>query len=159
MVDFPELKPKETPEEPEKVLVKRENVLEIQEGQEGRGEREAQEKNEEESISKMQEVKVTQSKTTSAIQKPLDPIEQKIESILEEDLTEIYLSMSKDKQEKFKEEGEKTLSKIMQIIHKTKINAKKIFFLIRSWLKLIPGVNRFFLEQEAKIKTDKILRL
>jgi hypothetical protein len=34
---------------------------------------------------------------------------------------------------------------------------KKILALIRDWLKLIPGVNRFFLEQEAKIKTDKIL--
>jgi len=25
-------------------------------------------------------------------------------------------------------------------------------------LKLIPGVNKFFLEQEVKIKTDKILK-
>jgi len=27
------------------------------------------------------------------------------------------------------------------------------------WLKILPGVNKFFLEQEAKIKTDKILAL
>jgi hypothetical protein len=27
------------------------------------------------------------------------------------------------------------------------------------WLKLLPGVNRFFLEQEAKIKTDRIIHL
>jgi hypothetical protein len=37
------------------------------------------------------------------------------------------------------------------------VSTKKIFVLIRAWLKIIPGVNRFFLEQEAKIKTDKIL--
>jgi len=28
-----------------------------------------------------------------------------------------------------------------------------------NWLKLIPGVNKFFLEQEAKIKTDEVLKL
>ena len=37
--------------------------------------------------------------------------------------------------------------------------AKKIFQLILEWLKLLPGINRFFLEQEAKIKTDRIIHL
>jgi hypothetical protein len=31
--------------------------------------------------------------------------------------------------------------------------------LIREWLLIIPGVNKYFLEQEAKIKTDKIQQL
>ena len=29
--------------------------------------------------------------------------------------------------------------------------------LIREWLKVIPGINKFFLEQTVKIKTDKII--
>jgi len=166
MVDFPALKPKETPQTPEQVLGENGNGQEVQEGtevQEGREGREGVErteaKEEKEEIGQKEEGEVKQSATTPKIQKSLDPIEQKIESILQEDLTDLYLSMPKDKQEKFKAEGEKTLSKIMQIVHKTKVNAKKIFLLIRNWLKIIPGVNRFFLEQEAKIKTDKILRL
>jgi hypothetical protein len=41
----------------------------------------------------------------------------------------------------------------------TKIKVNKIIDLIRRWLKLIPGINKFFLEQEVKIKADKIIRL
>lgn len=162
MVDFPALKPKETPQTPEEVLVEREKGQEVQEDREGRegpDVPEGQEEKEKMEEGGTQEVAVKPAVVASVVQVTTDPIEQKIESILQEDLTDLYLSMPKDKQEKFKAEGEKTLSMIMQIVHKTKINAKKIFFLIREWLKLIPGVNRFFLEQEAKIKTDKILRL
>ena len=36
---------------------------------------------------------------------------------------------------------------------------KKIFELLLQWLKLLPGVNKFFLEQEAKIKVDQIMSL
>ena len=86
-----------------------------------------------------------------------DRLEQEIESIMEEDLTEMFLSMPPDKQKEFKEKGEETLGKIRELVNATKINAKKIFQLLRNWMKLIPGVNRFFLEQEAKLKTDKII--
>jgi len=40
-----------------------------------------------------------------------------------------------------------------------KIKARKVLHLIRDWLKIIPGINKYFLEQEAKIKTDKIIEL
>ena len=70
---------------------------------------------------------------------------------------DMYLSMSPDKQMEFKEKGEVTATKIREIVSSAKVNAKKVFHLIRDWLKIIPGVNRFFLEQEAKLKTDKIL--
>lgn len=88
---------------------------------------------------------------------PKDKLEKEIESILEEDLTEMYLSMPAELQLEFKQKGEETVSKIRVMVSKTRVNAKKIFGLIKDWLKIIPGVNRFFLEQEAKIKTDKIL--
>ena len=86
-----------------------------------------------------------------------DRLEEEIEDILEEDLKELYLSLPPKKQAEFRLKGEETRSRIRQLAGSLKINAKKIFQLIRTWLKVIPGVNRFFLEQAAKIKTDKIL--
>jgi len=67
--------------------------------------------------------------------------------------------MTPEKQGEFKQKGEETAGKIRSMVETAKENARKIFDLIRDWLRVIPGVNRFFLEQEAKIKTDKILRL
>ena len=86
-----------------------------------------------------------------------DQMMKQIESVLEEDMTELFLAMPAAKQQAFKQKGELTASKIRDLVSKAKISAEKIFKLIRDWLKMVPGVNRFFLEQEAKIKTDKIL--
>ena len=60
-------------------------------------------------------------------------------------------------QEAFRAKGEETASKIRQLLTAAHVNIKKILFLICDWLKMIPGVNIFFLEQEAKIKADKII--
>lgn len=88
-----------------------------------------------------------------------DPVTAQIEEVLAEDLTDAFLNMTPETQAQFKQKGEETAGKIREMIEQAKTNARKIFDLIRDWLKLIPGVNKFFLEQEAKIKTDKILRL
>lgn len=90
---------------------------------------------------------------------PQDPLTKQIEFVLEQDLTDLYLGMPLETQQVFKQKGEVVLSHIRTLMEQTKINAKKIFHLIREWLAMIPGVNRFFLEQEAKIKTDQILLL
>lgn len=87
------------------------------------------------------------------------PTYKKIEKIMEEGLEEVYLKMSPSQQKLFKEEGERTVSKIERLLEAAKIKIKAIIKLIRNWLMLIPGVNRFFLEQEAKIKCDKILKI
>lgn len=81
----------------------------------------------------------------------------KIEKILEEDLEGFYFSMPAEQRLAFKEKGEETASKIEKMIETGKTVGRKILKLIRDWLKLIPGVNKFFLEQEAKIKTDRIV--
>ncbi|HDQ22414.1 MAG TPA: hypothetical protein ENN28_00375 [Candidatus Uhrbacteria bacterium] len=86
-----------------------------------------------------------------------NPVLEKIEDILEEDLEEIYFQMPPEKQAEFRQTGEETAGKIEALLHSTKIKIKKILDLIRDWLKIIPGVNKYFLDQEAKIKTDKIL--
>lgn len=86
-----------------------------------------------------------------------DPFTQEIESILEEDLTDLFLQMTPDQQIAFKKKGEETASKIRELLNQTKVNIHKVLALLREWLSLIPGVNMFFLEQETKIKTDKLL--
>lgn len=88
-----------------------------------------------------------------------DPLLTDIENILEEDLDEVYSQLPADKREMFKEEGEATAVEIRGVVARVKFRTSKIFHLIKKWMKLIPGVNRFFLEQEAKIKTDEIVDL
>ena len=82
-----------------------------------------------------------------------------IENILEENMAEAFSSMDLATKTRFKQEGEITASRIEQAIRQTKIKIKEILDLIRNWLKIIPGVNKYFIEQEAKIKGDKITAL
>lgn len=84
---------------------------------------------------------------------------KKIDGILSEGLEDVFLKMDPIKQKIFKEEGEKTVLKITEVISHTKFKVKKVIELIKNWLKIIPGINRYFLEQEAKIKADKIIKL
>ena len=69
----------------------------------------------------------------------------------------MYQQLPPEKRQQFKQEGEKAASLIRQMMEKGKIHTRKVLGLIRRWLQLIPGVNRFFLEQESKIKTDRLL--
>ncbi|MFA5020570.1 MAG: hypothetical protein WC517_00720 [Patescibacteria group bacterium] len=85
---------------------------------------------------------------------------KQIEKVLEEDLGEIYNNLTPQEQKIFKIKGEETARSIFQLVyHKTKVKVKKIVKLIKNWLKSVPGINKFFLEQEAKIKADKIAAL
>lgn len=81
-----------------------------------------------------------------------------IDRILSDGLTDIYLSLNPSQQASFKKEGEETVKKINQLILSGQATLKKIVQLIRRWLSSLPGINRFFLEQEAKIKADKIIK-
>lgn len=85
--------------------------------------------------------------------------EAQIDAFLSENLSETFLAMSPDKQKIFKEEGEATAKKINVLLDATKVNVGKIVDLIKKWLRLIAGINRFFLDQEAKIKADKIIKM
>ncbi|MBF8280612.1 MAG: hypothetical protein HW383_385 [Candidatus Magasanikbacteria bacterium] len=90
---------------------------------------------------------------------PKDEETLKIENILEEDLADLYKQMSPEKQKAFAERGETVTRRIKEMLMKGVRHAKKILEMIIEWLKMIPGVNKFFLEQEAKIKADKIMKL
>lgn len=93
---------------------------------------------------------------------PLKPKSQqliRIEKILEQDLGKIYFSLPENLKKEFKVKGEETAAKIEILLQRAKVKVKEVIKLIMAWLKMIPGVNKYFIEQEAKIKTDKILKL
>ncbi|MFA6304794.1 MAG: hypothetical protein WCV73_02960 [Patescibacteria group bacterium] len=85
------------------------------------------------------------------------PVFYQVEGILAEGLEQEYLKLTPEKQLQFREVGEETASKIALLLKSAKVKVKEIFRLILDWLKIIPGLNKFFLEQEAKIKADRIL--
>lgn len=93
----------------------------------------------------------------AAVAHPKGKLLTDIESIMQEDLKELYKQLPPERRQAFKTRGEQVAEAVRVLASAAKINAKKIFQLLFGWLKMLPGVNRFFLEQEAKIKTDKIL--
>ena len=84
---------------------------------------------------------------------------KEIDNILSDGLNEIFLKMKPNEQKEFKKRGEETVLKINELLNQTKVKINKIISLVRKWLSLIVGINKFFLEQEVKIKADKIMRL
>ena len=88
-----------------------------------------------------------------------DDITLKIEHIMEADLGDAFNVLTPLQQQEFKLKGEQTASLIRELLQQTKIKVKKIFALLVAWLRFLPGIDRFFLEQEAKIKTDQIIAL
>lgn len=88
-----------------------------------------------------------------------DEMTMRIEKVMEAGLEDAYKALTPTQKQEFKIKGEQTAWKIRQLLKKTRVKIKEIFKLILEWLKILPGVNKFFLEQEAKIKADKILSL
>lgn len=86
-------------------------------------------------------------------------IHQAIENILSDGLQLEYEQLDPAMQEKFRTTGESTATQIEELLSSTKVQIQKIIGLIMEWLKILPGVNSFFLQQEAKIKADTILKL
>ena len=80
-----------------------------------------------------------------------------IEVILAQDLGDAYLAMNEQKRIAFKKRGEEIAQKVQQMAQKGRFHVRKVLRWIRDWLRMIPGVNNFFLEQEAKIKADQLL--
>jgi len=93
----------------------------------------------------------------AAVQK--DEVTVAVEKILEEDLGTYFKTMPEDAQERFHKKGEEIAYQIADMVRSFKVKVRKVLALIHEWLMTIPGVNKFFLEQEAKIKTDRILGL
>ncbi len=83
----------------------------------------------------------------------------RVESVLEEGMKEAYQQLQPAAKERFKKEGERIAQEISGMIKSLKVKAARVLQLLTRWLRMIPGANKFFLIQEAKIKTDRILAL
>ena len=93
-----------------------------------------------------------------AIPVPEKTEEQKaVEGILSEGLEDLYSNLPDNRKAEFKVKGEETATKINILLQGVKVQVGKVVDLIKTWLSMIPGVNKFFLEQESKIKADKLL--
>lgn len=84
---------------------------------------------------------------------------QEVERVLSLDMEKIYLSLTPKKRQEFKIKGEETAKKISRLLTKAKVSIGEIISLIKKWLSIIPGLNKYFLEKEAKIKADEIVKI
>ncbi len=104
-------------------------------------------------------LKKSKKKQIPTIPQVRDEITRQVETILEDGLKDAFKTLTPVQQQEFKIKGEDVAFQIRQLLQGTHIRVRKIFLLIFEWLKLLPGINRFFLQQEAKIKVDKIVAL
>jgi len=88
-----------------------------------------------------------------------DALQREVESILAEGLDDAYAAMDPLSKKEFKEEGEHAASEIRSLLADARIKIHRVLKILTDWLRMIPGVSRLFVEQEAKIKTDRLLAL
>ncbi|MCW1930290.1 MAG: hypothetical protein KIH62_003140 [Candidatus Kerfeldbacteria bacterium] len=84
---------------------------------------------------------------------------EELEEILADRVAEVYQMLSPKEQEQFRKAGEEAVTKIEILMMQFKATARAVVQIIRQWLRTIPRVNAFFLEQESKIKTDRVLKM
>lgn len=88
-----------------------------------------------------------------------DKYRVKVERILEENLWDMYFALPAGSREKFKAEGEQAAATLRAAIETKKVKPRIVLHAVNKWLRTIPKVNPYFLEQEAKIKTDQVMSL
>ncbi len=88
-----------------------------------------------------------------------DLVIKQIEEVMSEGMSEAYQKMDPATQARFKQVGELTAVTISLMFYKTKVQVKKVVQALLVWLRIIPNVNPYFLEQEAKIKADALIAL
>ncbi len=79
---------------------------------------------------------------------------QHVELVLAEGLQDIFASLPPAEQQKFKAAGEQAAQEVYTLLGQARVKVSAIVDVIRRWLSSIPGVNKFFVEQEAKIKAE-----
>jgi len=88
-----------------------------------------------------------------------DALTIEVEKVMEAGLKDAFKELNPVQRQEFKIKGEQTATQIRDLLRAAHVKVKKIIRLLIEWLKMLPGINRFFLEQEAKIKADKIIAL
>ena len=156
-----------------KVKIKRNTIETIKEAQKIErkpGKVERPEKEKEKFLRKAQEEKSGESPyvikkpkgkkdDTAPISTKKSPTLVEIEEIMQEDVRELYQMMNQEEQKEFREKGVEVASSLEQLVTSFKARAKIVLKLLKSWLIIIPRVNKFFLEQESKKKAEEIMEL
>jgi hypothetical protein len=88
-----------------------------------------------------------------------DQVVVDVQKILEDGLEEAIVTMPEEAKQRFLQKGKEIGTIVADMVRRYKVEVKRVLHLLKDWLTTIPGVNRFFLEKEAKIKTDRILEL
>ncbi|MFH1430787.1 MAG: hypothetical protein ABIG71_04730 [Candidatus Uhrbacteria bacterium] len=102
------------------------------------------------------------SASTAASQQvaPKTPLREDIEAALADDrIRELYAALEPSVQQAFRVAAERLAARIEVMIAKQKLNIDDVHEEIVDWLHIIPTINRWFLVQEAKVKTDAMLKL
>lgn len=90
---------------------------------------------------------------------PADEVTLSVEKIMEDGLGSYYTKLTPEAQQKFKVKGEEAAKELAGMVRGLNVKFKRALQILRDWLLCIPGINKFFLEQEAKIKVDRIIEL
>ncbi len=97
--------------------------------------------------------------TPAVIQAQKDEVVIEVEKILEEGVGPFYASLPPEAKPVFKKRGEEVAKQIAEMVRTLHLKVSKVVKLITEWMKTIPGINKYFLEQEAKIKADMLKQL
>ncbi|OIO52237.1 hypothetical protein COY93_04395 [Candidatus Uhrbacteria bacterium CG_4_10_14_0_8_um_filter_58_22] len=137
-----------------------ESGLELEPTAEGAAaESEPAEESADESVGQLPAVQTVAPAVIPAADRSRDMLLIEVEEKLEDNLWDAYRAMTPDLRLKFKMEGERIAQVVREGIATGRVVAHNILTMIVEWLGMIPGVNRWFLIQEAKIKTDALIKL
>jgi hypothetical protein len=88
-----------------------------------------------------------------------DEITLEVERILEEGLGDYVPDMPEEARQRFLKKGGEVAAQLSIAVRTLNVQVAIVVELIKEWLMTIPGVNRYFIEQESKIKTDLLVQL
>jgi hypothetical protein len=109
----------------------------------------------------------TSSVPTTATAEPIAPaaviekdeITLEVEKILEAGLGDYVPDMPEEARQRFLKKGGEVAAQISVMVRTLNVQVSLVLKLLKEWLLTIPGVNKYFIEQEAKIKADRIMEL
>jgi uncharacterized protein YgbK (DUF1537 family) len=88
-----------------------------------------------------------------------DEVTIEVEKILEAGLGEYVPDMPEEARQRFLKKGGEVAAQLSTMVRTLNIQVSLVVKLLKEWLLTIPGVNKYFIEQEAKIKADRIIEL
>jgi hypothetical protein len=90
---------------------------------------------------------------------PADAVQKRVEQVLEEGLGDIYQKLDPATQAKFRHEGEVTAQRVTELLKQAAVKVVEVLRVIRRWLAMLPGVSDLFIESQAKLKAEKLMKL